>query len=262
MGDEPREDPDRLPRASRRLQHIRRTTAARARPLAVLASAALLVLALHFRGKLQEGPQSTHSSRVSVAETGTAAQDALQSAASASTESSNVEAAQLDSGVAVARKDQQSRGAEALLADQEIANHAASVAQQGLLSTLADGATGLPQQDVVATELHRTLVGATAAGEGGAAAVGTGAVAAAAGNDAAGAAAAGSGSRSPVFLFAGVLSGRGYRHRRLAVREAWADGAQARISARDLESLCRAAARLSGVRNSRMLQHCISLQHS
>ena len=34
--------------------------------------------------------------------------------------------------------------------------------------------------------------------------------------------------RATVFLFAGVLSGRGYRHRRLAVREAWAQRAQAR----------------------------------
>lgn len=30
----------------------------------------------------------------------------------------------------------------------------------------------------------------------------------------------------PLFLFIGVLSGRGYRHRRLAVREAWSDRAQ------------------------------------
>jgi hypothetical protein len=30
----------------------------------------------------------------------------------------------------------------------------------------------------------------------------------------------------PLFLFIGVLSGRGYRHRRLAVREAWANRAQ------------------------------------
>ena len=37
-----------------------------------------------------------------------------------------------------------------------------------------------------------------------------------------------------VFLFVGVLSGRGYRHRRLAVREAWANVGQA-----SGESLCR-----------------------
>lgn len=30
----------------------------------------------------------------------------------------------------------------------------------------------------------------------------------------------------PLFLFVGILSGRGYRHRRLAVREAWANRAQ------------------------------------
>lgn len=30
----------------------------------------------------------------------------------------------------------------------------------------------------------------------------------------------------PLFLFVGILSGRGYRHRRLAVREAWANLAQ------------------------------------
>ena len=29
-----------------------------------------------------------------------------------------------------------------------------------------------------------------------------------------------------LFLFIGILSGRGYRHRRLAVREAWANQAQ------------------------------------
>ncbi len=33
-------------------------------------------------------------------------------------------------------------------------------------------------------------------------------------------------SLEPLFLFVGVLSGRGYRHRRLAVREAWANKAQ------------------------------------
>lgn len=35
-------------------------------------------------------------------------------------------------------------------------------------------------------------------------------------------------SRPAVFLFTGILSGRGFRHRRLAVREAWADRAQVR----------------------------------
>lgn len=34
-------------------------------------------------------------------------------------------------------------------------------------------------------------------------------------------------SRPELFLFIGILSGRGYRHRRLAVREAWANRAQA-----------------------------------
>ena len=38
-----------------------------------------------------------------------------------------------------------------------------------------------------------------------------------------------------VFLFVGILSGRGYRHRRLAVREAWANLAQERPG----ESVCR-----------------------
>ena len=37
-----------------------------------------------------------------------------------------------------------------------------------------------------------------------------------------------------VFLFVGILSGRGYRHRRLAVREAWANSAQGQG-----ESVCR-----------------------
>ena len=37
-----------------------------------------------------------------------------------------------------------------------------------------------------------------------------------------------------VFLFVGILSGRGYRHRRLAVREAWANSAQ-----NAGESVCR-----------------------
>lgn len=32
--------------------------------------------------------------------------------------------------------------------------------------------------------------------------------------------------RQPVFLFIGILSGRGYRHRRMAVRGAWASAAQ------------------------------------
>ena len=35
------------------------------------------------------------------------------------------------------------------------------------------------------------------------------------------------GQLPPIFLFIGILSGRGYRHRRLAVREAWANEAQA-----------------------------------
>lgn len=38
----------------------------------------------------------------------------------------------------------------------------------------------------------------------------------------------------PLFLFVGILSGRGYRHRRLAVREAWANLAQ-----RPGDSVCR-----------------------
>lgn len=33
-------------------------------------------------------------------------------------------------------------------------------------------------------------------------------------------------SLPPLFLFVGILSGRGYRHRRLAVREAWSNRAQ------------------------------------
>lgn len=36
----------------------------------------------------------------------------------------------------------------------------------------------------------------------------------------------GGGTREAVFLFTGILSGRGYRHRRLAVRETWANKAQ------------------------------------
>ena len=41
-----------------------------------------------------------------------------------------------------------------------------------------------------------------------------------------GAPAADTGERPKIFMFIGILSGRGYRHRRLAVREAWANRAQ------------------------------------
>ena len=40
----------------------------------------------------------------------------------------------------------------------------------------------------------------------------------------------GGGTREAVFLFTGILSGRGYRHRRLAVRETWANKAQVHSS--------------------------------
>jgi hypothetical protein len=235
MGDGPRGDPERLPSAARRLQQIRRTTAARARPLAVLASAALLLLALQIRAKEQERPTSAHLSDVYRSETGPAAQDALRSAASASTGGSKPRANRLHSGVSAAQTDQQGRGAVALLANQDITSHAASAAQLGLLSAHISGAKGLPQQDTLRIEPHRTLVGTKTAGEGGIATVVGGAGAAAVGSGAAGAAAADSGGRPAAFLFAGVLSGRGYRHRRLAVREAWADSAQARRSALELD---------------------------
>ncbi|GAB4819239.1 hypothetical protein N2152v2_006285 [Parachlorella kessleri] len=41
-----------------------------------------------------------------------------------------------------------------------------------------------------------------------------------------GSSSSGEGGLEPLFLFIGILSGRGYRHRRLAVREAWATRAQ------------------------------------
>lgn len=52
------------------------------------------------------------------------------------------------------------------------------------------------------------------------------ALAAASGGVGGGAAPAAAGELPKLFLFIGILSGRGYRHRRLAVREAWANKAQ------------------------------------
>jgi len=79
--------------------------------------------------------------------------------------------------------------------------------------------TGLPRTANRQAAAHRTLEGADpqTSDTGGASAAGA-------------AERGGSGDRRPaVFLFAGVLSGRGYRHRRLAVREAWAHRAQVRL---------------------------------
>ena len=209
------------PPADLDLRRFRRTAAARPRPLAVLAFAALLLLALATHDKWQETPTKAHLPWVPVVDMG---QDALlHTGASTSAGASAVRADRLDSSVSAAHTYQQGRFAASGLAHHAKAHHAVSAEQLGVSGMRTDPVTAIQQQDLRLAEPHRALVGALAAGEAGAAMAGASGAGSAAARDA-------NANRPAVFLFAGVLSGRGYRHRRLAVREAWADRAQARLT--------------------------------
>ena len=214
MGDEPREDTHRRSPSGPHLRQLHLAAVTRKRTLAACLLTTLLVLLAVAESRQRQ--RHSPADRNSQASWG-AIVHIQPGIAEASQQAARDSASAAAGGTARPGDDVSGGGSGAGRAATAVAA-AQTGLRQGASSLPADPEASLPQGASRQAATHRALEGAhPEAGDTGGASVGGIAPA------------VGSGDRRPaVFLFAGVLSGRGYRHRRLAVREAWAHRAQVR----------------------------------
>ena len=212
------------------------------RLLVALAAVSGLLLILRIRDQRQMALAFEPMPLVSAAETGAVSPETLRTAGNARMDSRAIRPDRTGGrNGSSAQTEYDHPGAQPVPRAQTLAQRAATAFQQlGVFVNPADLAAVLSQKVPPRTGLHRALIGGAEKGhDGPAEREGAGPAGARHVDSDAGSASAGS---SPgVFLFVGILSGRDYRERRRAVREAWADRAQARTLClqADVSVVCR-----------------------
>ncbi len=212
MGDEPREDTHRRSPSGPYLRQLHLAAVRRKRALAAcLLTALLVLLAVADSRQRQRHSPANRDSQASWGAIVHIQPDAPEASQQTAEDSADTAGSTARLGDALSDGGSGAGGAAT-------AGSAAQTGRQGSSSLLTDPLAGLPQGASRQVATHRALEGADPqTGDIGGASIGNIAVGGRSDD-----------RRPAVFLFAGVLSGRGYRHRRLAVREAWAHRAQAR----------------------------------